>query len=156
HERASRVCHAQQGSACPRGGAPPRWDPAANGSAPIQETVAPAAAPGRPAVPRDNRPGQPTRIGRPAPTPRRYMRKRRTGCQEVIMSLPMISPTELKQRYAAGADVDLIDVRTPVEYRELHVEFARNIPLDRLDAAELFRLRGGRAGEPLYVICGSG
>jgi len=72
------------------------------------------------------------------------------------MSLPTISPTELRQQHAAGAQMDLIDVRTPVEYRELHVEFARNVPLGRLDAAELVRSRAARSGEPLYVICGSG
>ena len=72
------------------------------------------------------------------------------------MSLATISPTELSQRYTAGEGVDLIDVRTPAEFRELHVEFARNIPLDRLDAAELIRSRRERGGDPLYVICRSG
>jgi rhodanese-related sulfurtransferase len=72
------------------------------------------------------------------------------------MSLLTISPTELKHLIASGRDVDLIDVRTPAEYRELHVGFARNIPLDRLDAAELIRSRDGRSGKPLYVICRSG
>jgi len=72
------------------------------------------------------------------------------------MSLPTISPTELRQQYAAGEGVELIDVRTPAEFRELHVEFARNIPLDRLDAAELIRSRADRSADPLYVICRSG
>lgn len=52
--------------------------------------------------------------------------------------------------------VDLIDVRTPVEFRELHVEAARNIPLDRLDPAAVAQARNGRRDVPLYVICRSG
>ena len=51
--------------------------------------------------------------------------------------------------------VDLIDVRTPVEYRELHVSFARNVPLDRFDPAKLSAERQD-ATSPLYVICRSG
>jgi rhodanese-related sulfurtransferase len=72
------------------------------------------------------------------------------------MSLPTVSPTELRRQYVAGEGVELIDVRTPAEFRELHVEFARNVPLDRLDAAEIIRSRASRTAEPLYVICRSG
>ncbi|MFO0918142.1 MAG: rhodanese-like domain-containing protein [Planctomycetaceae bacterium] len=50
----------------------------------------------------------------------------------------------------------MVDVRTPVEFRELHVEFARNLPLDQLDPAKVMQARNGAAGEPLYVICKSG
>lgn len=52
--------------------------------------------------------------------------------------------------------IDLIDVRTPAEFRAIHVKAARNVPLDRLDPAEIMRARNGLAGEPLYVICKSG
>ena len=55
-----------------------------------------------------------------------------------------------------GKKIDLIDVRTPVEYTEVHVEIARNVPLDQLDAAALMQARNGSANEPLYVICRSG
>jgi rhodanese-related sulfurtransferase len=47
-------------------------------------------------------------------------------------------------------------VRTPVEYREVHVEIARNVPLGQLDAAAFMQARNGSAHEPLYVICRSG
>jgi rhodanese-related sulfurtransferase len=47
-------------------------------------------------------------------------------------------------------------VRTPVEFREVHVDFARNVPLDRLDPAAIRNERNGSADEPLYVICRSG
>lgn len=71
------------------------------------------------------------------------------------MTVPSITPRQLADLQAAGRPVDLIDVRTAVEYREVHVPFARNVPLDRLDPATI---RQGRAtpDEPLYVVCRSG
>jgi rhodanese-related sulfurtransferase len=72
------------------------------------------------------------------------------------MSLPTITPTQLEELRTGGQVVDLIDVRTPVEYREVHVAFARNVPLDRLDAAALLRKRTASPDKPLYVICRSG
>jgi rhodanese-related sulfurtransferase len=68
---------------------------------------------------------------------------------------PTISPRELQRRQAAGQPLELIDVRTPLEFREVHVEFARNEPLDRLDPARIRAERPPTAG-PLYVICRSG
>lgn len=53
-------------------------------------------------------------------------------------------------------DVDVIDVRMPTEYREVHAECARNIPLDSLDPNAVMAARNGSAGQPLYVICRSG
>lgn len=67
-----------------------------------------------------------------------------------------ISPQELSQLRQNGKPLDLIDVRTPVEYREVHVEFARNVPLDRLDPQAIQAERNGNAQQPLYVICRSG
>ncbi|MGB7329703.1 MAG: rhodanese-like domain-containing protein [Rubripirellula sp.] len=52
--------------------------------------------------------------------------------------------------------VDLIDVRTPVEFREVHADGAVNVPLDGLVPAEVLQSRGDRADEPLYLICKSG
>jgi rhodanese-related sulfurtransferase len=71
------------------------------------------------------------------------------------MNVTTISPQKLHDRWAANATVELIDVRTPAEYREVHVAFARNVPLDQLDAVRLAQARQG-ATEPLYVICRSG
>lgn len=71
------------------------------------------------------------------------------------MNATTISPQQLFERHQADSDLDLIDVRTPVEYREAHVPFARNVPLDRLNAAQL--ASGGTPdAQPLYVICRSG
>lgn len=71
------------------------------------------------------------------------------------MSVNTISPQQLFQTVQSGKKVELIDVRTPVEFREVHVEFARNVPLDQLDGAQIATGRNG-AAEPLYVICRSG
>ncbi len=66
-----------------------------------------------------------------------------------------IDPQAFAKLCADGHTPDVIDVRTPVEYREVHVEIARNVPLDRLDVAAMMRERNGST-EPLYVICRSG
>jgi rhodanese-related sulfurtransferase len=67
-----------------------------------------------------------------------------------------ISAKELTKLVASGKSVDLIDVRTPVEFREVHVTIARNEPLDQLDPQAINAARNGRSQEPLYVICRSG
>lgn len=72
------------------------------------------------------------------------------------MNITVIKPQELAELCKGDKKIDLIDVRTPVEFREVHVEIARNIPFDRLDAAALMQARNGSASEPLYVICRSG
>jgi rhodanese-related sulfurtransferase len=64
-----------------------------------------------------------------------------------------IAPKQLHDLVSSGKDIELIDVRTPVEYREVHVAFARNVPLDQLKPSEI---AAGRNGDPLYVICRSG
>ncbi len=71
------------------------------------------------------------------------------------MSVSTITPQQLHDISQTGQNIELIDVRTPVEYREVHVDFARNVPIDQLDATTL---KAGRNGfsEPLYVICRSG
>jgi rhodanese-related sulfurtransferase len=72
------------------------------------------------------------------------------------MNITVIKPQELAELSKEVQKFDLIDVRTPVEYREVHVEFARNVPLDQLDPVALMQARNGSANEPLYVICRSG
>ena len=71
------------------------------------------------------------------------------------MTVTTISPRQLADLCKSGK-IELIDVRTPIEYREVHVEIARNVPLDQLDAAVLMHGRIGTANEPLYLICRSG
>ena len=70
--------------------------------------------------------------------------------------IPSIAPQQLAELRRAGRQIDLIDVRRPVEYRDVHVEFARSIPFDQLDPAALRNTGSGSGQEPLYVICGAG
>ena len=44
------------------------------------------------------------------------------------MTVTEIEPRELAELSKSGRPIDLIDVRTPTEYREVHVGFARNAP----------------------------
>jgi len=64
-----------------------------------------------------------------------------------------ISPSTLVDLRRRGEKVTLIDVRTPAEFGEVHVDFARNMPLDRLDAGEVAAVAGDG---PVYLVCKSG
>lgn len=66
-----------------------------------------------------------------------------------------ITPKGLLDLCSRGEAIDLVDVRTPAEYGEVHVDFARNIPLDRLDPKTLAVDHAGRTG-PIYFVCRSG
>jgi rhodanese-related sulfurtransferase len=72
------------------------------------------------------------------------------------MSVSTVTPQMLAELRKLNKQIDLIDVRTPVEYREVHVQFARNVPLDVLDPATVMRDRVGAESDPLYVVCRSG
>jgi rhodanese-related sulfurtransferase len=72
------------------------------------------------------------------------------------MSVRTISPKELDALRQRGEPIDLIDVRTPAEFREIHATIARNVPLDRLDPQAIAASLHGSADKPLYVICRSG
>lgn len=72
------------------------------------------------------------------------------------MSITTITPQMLADLCKQGKSIDLVDVRTPIEYREVHLEIARNVPLDQLDPSALMQARGGSRDEPLYLICRSG
>ncbi len=66
-----------------------------------------------------------------------------------------ISPQQLLDLRHRGEAPTVIDVRTPAEFGEVHVNFARNFPLDRLDPKQVVADHGGRA-EPIYFVCRSG
>ncbi len=72
------------------------------------------------------------------------------------MTILSVSPLGLAELCKNGGKIDLFDIRTPMEYRELHVANARNVPLDQLDPAALMQARSRPQQEPLYVICRSG
>jgi rhodanese-related sulfurtransferase len=52
-----------------------------------------------------------------------------------------------------GAKALLVDVRTPLEFRERHATEARSLPLDEISAE---RLRRAAEGRVVYLICKSG
>lgn len=64
-----------------------------------------------------------------------------------------VSPTTLIALLRKGEKVTLIDVRTPAEYGEVHVDRAHNIPLDRLDQKAVAAVGGDG---PVYFVCKSG
>ena len=66
------------------------------------------------------------------------------------------TPIQVAAARAGNPNIALIDVRTPAEFTEVHADFARNIPLDRLDAGVIAAERTGSPGGALYVICRSG
>ena len=53
-------------------------------------------------------------------------------------------------------NVEIIDVRTPMEFQEVHVAHAKNIPLDLLDPHAVMLNRKATTHEPIYLICKSG
>lgn len=65
--------------------------------------------------------------------------------------MPSITPAELKTLCEQG-DLELLDVRTPLEFGVVHVVGAKNMPLDQLDPA----IDRGDRSRPVYVICRSG
>ena len=54
----------------------------------------------------------------------------------------------------SNGDVHLIDVRTPKEFREAHIEQALNVDFFSKDFSE--QLGGFNSDEPVYIYCRSG
>lgn len=71
------------------------------------------------------------------------------------MSVTTITPKQLHEIHESGKKVELIDVRTPVEFGEVHALYARNVPLNQLNAGKVAQERSA-SQDPLYVICKSG
>jgi len=63
-----------------------------------------------------------------------------------------ISPSELQKILAAQPSVPVIDVRTPMEFAEVHVPQARSSPLDELKPSSLQLIKT----QPVYLLCRSG
>lgn len=61
-----------------------------------------------------------------------------------------IHPTALHEVLSTDPDAILIDVRTPLEFREVHARGAKNLPLDTLDPSTF------PEGRPIYILCRSG
>lgn len=71
------------------------------------------------------------------------------------MTTRTISPTKLYELHRSGTPIELIDVRTPAEYRAVHASIAQLVPLESLDPKAVIAARQLK-DEPLYVICKSG
>lgn len=72
------------------------------------------------------------------------------------MEITAISPAQLAELHEKNPSLELIDVRTPAEFQAVHVTYARNAPLDRLDPAALAGQRTGGPNDPLYFVCQGG
>lgn len=70
----------------------------------------------------------------------------------LLMSHKTIEPSHLTQLIEQNALV--IDVRTPAEFKSVHVEGAELLPLDSFDAALLCQKHGHDT--PVYILCQSG
>jgi rhodanese-related sulfurtransferase len=75
---------------------------------------------------------------------------------ESLSGASSITPQQLYELYQSGQPMELIDVRTPAEYRSVHATIASLAPLDELDPRTLMNARRGVAGDPIYLICRSG
>ena len=72
------------------------------------------------------------------------------------MTTQTASPQEVLQRRKDGKPLEIIDVRTPAEYAEVHAEDARLVPLDQLNPKSIMSERPGQPDEQIYLICKSG
>ena len=63
-----------------------------------------------------------------------------------------ITPAHLQQLLDSHAGLSVLDVRTPVEFAEVHVPSARSVPLDELKPGSLQLEKN----QPVYLLCRSG
>lgn len=69
------------------------------------------------------------------------------------MSTSTIGPLELKDLLVRQPDLQLIDVRMPAEFREVHVVGAKNLPFDRLSTEQLLSASRQGGASTVYFIC---
>lgn len=67
-----------------------------------------------------------------------------------------ITPSELNKLLAAQPTLSLLDVRTGLEFDELHVPQARNIPLHKFNPRALLESGQIPKDQPIYLLCRSG
>jgi rhodanese-related sulfurtransferase len=66
---------------------------------------------------------------------------------------PRADVRQVRELVARGADVALLDVRSPAEFETIHIPGSVNLPLDQLDQ-QLTAL--AERGRPLMLVCRSG
>jgi len=67
-----------------------------------------------------------------------------------------ISPTGLKRLLDDQPDALVLDVRTPVEYAQIHVREARLEPLEKFESKESIERLLLPKDKPVYLLCRSG
>jgi rhodanese-related sulfurtransferase len=67
-----------------------------------------------------------------------------------------IRPADLKDLLESRPSLVLLDVRTPVEFAEVHLPQARNVPLDVLAPNALVRMGALSKNDPVYLLCRTG
>ena len=67
-----------------------------------------------------------------------------------------ISPADLKRLLEQNPSLPVIDVRTPLEFGEVHVPEARNYPLDSLSPEKLIQSGELPIDQPIFILCRSG
>ena len=64
-----------------------------------------------------------------------------------------ITPRDLYRKWHRGEEIEIIDMRFPISFAEVHAPKARSVPFETLDPHEVMVQREGAADEPLYIIC---
>lgn len=59
-------------------------------------------------------------------------------------------------KIAASQTIDLVDVRTPVEFQSVHATNARSVPLDTISPQAVIDSKTTHSDEPIYLICKMG
>jgi len=67
-----------------------------------------------------------------------------------------ITAAELHALLQDNVSQNIIDVRTPVEFAEVHVPAARSVPLDSLKPETLHASQHFSIEKPVYILCRSG
>ncbi len=66
-----------------------------------------------------------------------------------------ITVEQLMQWHERGETMEVIDVRTPAEYREVHIPFAKNVPLESFHPDEFVQQRCD-SSIPVVIVCRTG
>jgi len=72
------------------------------------------------------------------------------------MNTESLSVVDLLSRLTSAEKALIIDVRTPVEFNEVHAARAVNVPLDRLNVEALTQVGGAALTQPVYLLCRGG
>lgn len=69
-------------------------------------------------------------------------------------SYQTISPAQAKQRLISGNPISLLDVRTPEEYREVHIPHSISLPLDQIKSGISKKVTDKNAEIIVYCLSG--